>query len=160
MTSKLTATLLGLTLSTVATIAPALAASTPEPAVAPTPVADSTDAKVSAPETTDKIATDKKVSKSSADVCPCKRAASVLVGFVLGAPIAVARKSASETVSATRDLVGDTNNPLFIAPAGALSLPFGVFSGCLQGPIYSAINAWKNSDEPFSKGTFSLGSMN
>ena len=65
-----------------------------------------------------------------------------------------------ETVSGAKDLVGERDNWFFLAPAYVISFPFAAVSGVIQGPFWSAWNAWRNSeDEPFSKDTFSLGDM-
>lgn len=76
-------------------------------------------------------------------------------GVLFGTPIAIVRKSAVETVSATRDLVGETDNPFLLGAAGILGVPAGICSGVLQGPFVAAKNGWDN--KPFSKESFSLG---
>jgi hypothetical protein len=87
------------------------------------------------------------------------KAAAFTIGAIGGTPIAIVRVSARETVSATRDLVGETSNPLLLGAAGVLGVPAGVLSGALQGPVYGMKNSWDNLDEPFSKDAFSLGEI-
>ncbi len=88
------------------------------------------------------------------------RLAAFAAGVVVGIPVAIVRKSAQETVNATRDLVGDTSNPLFLGAAGTLGVPAGVLSGTFQGVFFGIKNAWTGSgDEPFGKDSFSLGDM-
>ena len=76
-------------------------------------------------------------------------------GLLVGTPVAIVRKSAEETVSATRDLVGETDNPFVLGAAGILGVPAGICSGVLQGPFVAATNGWENKS--FSKESFSLG---
>jgi hypothetical protein len=64
----------------------------------------------------------------------------------------------AETVSATKDLVGDTSNPFLLGTAGLLGLPAGILSGVLQSPVVAGYNAWKvSADQPFSAASFSMG---
>lgn len=76
-------------------------------------------------------------------------------GALFGTPIAIVRKTAEETVSATKDLVGESENPFLIGAAGILGVPAGICSGVLQGPFVATKNGWDN--KPFSKESFSLG---
>lgn len=88
------------------------------------------------------------------------RLVSFAAGVFVGIPVSIARKSVQETVNATRDLVGDTDNPLFLGAAGILGVPAGVLSGTFQGVFFGIKNAWTGSgDEPFGKDSFSLGDM-
>lgn len=101
----------------------------------------------------------KSESKATGEPLP-RRLAAFAAGVVIGTPIAIARKCVQQTVNATHDIVGDSTNPLFVLPAGALSLPYAVLGGTLEGVYTGAINAWVNSDDdPFGKDSFSLGEM-
>ena len=81
----------------------------------------------------------------------------VTCGTIVGTPVAMFRRSCSETVAATKDLTGETSNPILLGLAGTFGLPAGVLSGTLQGPFYAMYNSWTN--EPFGKDSFSLGDM-
>lgn len=84
--------------------------------------------------------------------------ASFVAGTVVGIPVSIFRKSKQETINATKDLVGDSDNKVLIGAAGTLGVPAGVISGTMQGVVYGIWNAWKGSaDEPFSEEAFSLG---
>lgn len=86
------------------------------------------------------------------------RLASFAVGTMVGIPVSMFRKSKEESINATKDLVGDTDNKFIIAPAGLLGVPAGVLSGTMQGIVFGIKNAWTGSgDEPFSRESFSLG---
>ncbi|MBI4532605.1 MAG: hypothetical protein HY711_01555 [Candidatus Melainabacteria bacterium] len=88
------------------------------------------------------------------------RLAAFVAGVVIGTPIAIVRKSYQQTITATRDIVGESTNPLFVLPAGALSLPYAVLGGTFEGAYTGLLNAWVNSaDDPFGKDSFSLGEM-
>jgi hypothetical protein len=84
-------------------------------------------------------------------------------GVVIGTPIAVVRHSYQDTVEGNRDLLGQSKNfftYLFFPLATTVSLPFGCFSGALEGAFYGPWNSAKYADEkPYSKESFSLGSM-
>jgi hypothetical protein len=89
-----------------------------------------------------------------------QRLASFTTGVIVGTPIAIFRKSVECTVSDTKELVGESRNPVFLVPAGIISLPWGVFSGGVEGLYTGVANSWVNSDDkPFSKDAFSLGEM-
>ncbi len=103
-------------------------------------------------------ATKKDSSSASGIGAVPSRLASFAVGTVVGIPIAMFRHSKEESVNATKDLVGDTDNKFIIAPAGLLGVPAGVLSGTMQGIVLGIKNAWTGSgDEPFSRESFSLG---
>lgn len=86
------------------------------------------------------------------------RMASFLVGTIVGTPVSFVRKTKQETVNATKDLVGDTDNKFLIGAAATLGVPAGIVSGAFQAPIYGIWNAWTGSaDEPFSEESMSLG---
>lgn len=89
-----------------------------------------------------------------------KNVPAFLAGVVVGTPIAFVRMSKREVVSATRELVGETENPLILAPASVLGVPAGIMSGGIYGLAHAIGNAWTNADDnPFSKDSFSLGDM-
>ena len=89
-----------------------------------------------------------------------QRLAAFVAGVMVGTPVAIVRKSIICTVSDTKELVGESRNPIFLVPAGMLAAPWGLFSGGAEG-IYAGIaDSWVNSSEnPFSKESFSLGKM-
>ena len=98
-------------------------------------------------------------SKTTGEPLP-RRLAAFGAGVVIGTPIAIVRKFAQQTVNATHDIVGDSTNPLFVLPAGTLSLPYSALGGTLEGVYTGALNAWVHSDDdPFGKDSFSLGEM-
>lgn len=81
------------------------------------------------------------------------------IGFVVGTPIAIGRCAYKQTRAGTRDLVGDSTNPLLVVPATMISLPFGIMGGPFEGVGSAAINSWKGSgNDPFGPESFSLGS--
>lgn len=88
-------------------------------------------------------------------------ATSFAVGAVFGTPIAMVRKARVETVNATKDLIGESKNPILVTLFGTgFGLPAGALSGALQGVVLGPYHSAKNSvDEPFSKDVFSLGEM-
>ena len=89
-----------------------------------------------------------------------KRLPAFLAGAIVGTPIAIVRLSKRETIAATKELSGETSNPLIVLPCASLGLPAGIISGCFQGVLYGPINGWKYSDDkPYSKESFSLGEM-
>jgi hypothetical protein len=85
------------------------------------------------------------------------RVASIAVGGICGIPIAFVRHTKNEIVIATKELVDNSSNPWLLAIASPLGFVGGVVSGGWQCLVWGPLNAWKNSDEPFSAGTFSLG---
>lgn len=91
------------------------------------------------------------------------RLASFAVCSVVGAPIAVVRRTGIEIVQGERDLIGDTDTwykkAMLVFP-GFISVPYGAISGGIGGAVYSLKNAWVGSgDEPFGKEAFSLGDI-
>ncbi|MBX9690482.1 MAG: hypothetical protein K2X27_27450 [Candidatus Obscuribacterales bacterium] len=81
-------------------------------------------------------------------------------GAVVGTPIAVVRKTASNTTEMSGELSGKSDNPLLRGGSALVILPFAVFKGGLEGLYMGTANSWKNSSEkPFSKDSFSLGDM-
>lgn len=107
-----------------------------------------------------KVSTAPSVSGSSGGTSLGVRLIAFSIGFLVGTPIAMARKTGDETISGLKDIVGESRNPLLVIPFGALSAVPGAISGIFQGPFYAAKNSWTNSDDaPFSKESFSLGDM-
>ncbi|MCB9470093.1 MAG: hypothetical protein H6677_17610 [Candidatus Obscuribacterales bacterium] len=97
-------------------------------------------------------------SNSSSSQLPL-RLLSFPIGFVVGTPIAIGRCAYKQTRAGTRDLVGDSTNPLLVVPATMISLPFGIMGGPFEGVGSAAINSWKGSGhDPFGPESFSLGS--
>jgi len=81
-------------------------------------------------------------------------------GWVIGTPIAVVRKTAQNTVDATKEASGNSDKKWKLAAASLVGLPVGIFTGSLEGTYWGFANSYKNSDEkPFGKDSFSLGEM-
>ncbi|MBI1270613.1 hypothetical protein GC174_09285 [bacterium] len=113
-------------------------------------------------ETDNKVAPDSKSraqgDRSSASQLPL-RLLSFTTGFVVGTPIAIGRCAYKQTRAGTKDLVGDSTNPLLVVPATIISLPFGVMGGPFEGVGSAAVNSWRGSgQDPFGPESFSLGS--
>lgn len=167
MRAFLGATLLSLTL-TISTASLAMAA-VGETSVTPpveasevesAPAKQSAPKAVKAPRTVKTAKTASSKSSSGGSAAVPARFASFVVGSVVGTPVAMVRKSKQEIVTATRDLVGDTNNKFLLGAGGFLGVPAGLISGFFEGPVYGVMDAWKGSaDEPFSAETFSMGDM-
>lgn len=85
--------------------------------------------------------------------------ASFCTGAVFGTPIAVARKTAQNSVKATKDASGNSDNKGKLAAASLIGLPVGIFTGSIEGVYWGLANSWTNSSKPFSKDAFSLGEM-
>lgn len=86
------------------------------------------------------------------------RLASTVVGSIVGVPVSIVRKTKSEVISATKELVDNSSNKWYLAAASPIGLCGGIVSGCFQGVVYGPYNAWKYStDQPFAAETFSLG---
>jgi hypothetical protein len=86
-----------------------------------------------------------------------KMAAGILVGTLVGTPIAAIRKSKSEDLEAMHYLAGDTEQKVVLVPAAAFWLPFAIITGVIESPVYGLMDSVKNYDKPFSKEQFSLG---
>ena len=87
------------------------------------------------------------------------RALSFILGAAVGIPVAIVKKTPGEVMTATKDLVGETDNPFILVPAGIVfGVPAGLLSGTLLGTFVGAKNALF-SDEPFSKESFSLDDL-
>lgn len=83
-----------------------------------------------------------------------------LAGVVVGTPIAIARMSKREIVTATKDLTGETDNKLLLGAGGVLGVPAGLMSGAIYGVYAGVADSWVNAnDNPYSKDSFSLGEM-
>jgi hypothetical protein len=93
----------------------------------------------------------------STAVTVATRVSSMTVASVVGVPIGMVRRSKAESVIATKELVGDTKHKWLYVAAAPLGFLGGVVSGVFQGIVYSPYNAYKYSDQPFSKEQFSLG---
>lgn len=83
---------------------------------------------------------------------------SFVAGTFVGIPVSMVRKTKQESINATKDLVGDSDNKLLIGAASILGVPAGVLSGTIQGVVYGPLNAYQGTkEEPFSPEAFSLG---
>lgn len=83
---------------------------------------------------------------------------SFVAGTFVGVPVSIFRKSKTESINATKDLIGDTDNKFLWGTAGILGVPAGILSGAIQGLVYGPLNAYRGTkDEPFSPEAFSLG---
>jgi hypothetical protein len=91
-----------------------------------------------------------------------KRAAATLAGFSVGTPVAVVRLIAhadGEQAEAV-PFIGESKKKPLIWISRALVVPTSFFSGTVQAPVYSAKNAWKESEENgFSKESFFFGDL-
>lgn len=86
-----------------------------------------------------------------------ERVASFAVGTVVGMPISIVRTQYKDVVDFTKDMVGDSQNPILWAVAVPLCFTSGIVNGLLEGIWNSPKNAWVYSTTPFSAETFSLG---
>ncbi len=85
------------------------------------------------------------------------RMASFTTGFILGTPVSIARAFGRQTRAGSKDLIGESKNPVLLATTYLFSLPFAFAGAPFEGVGMSAINSWSGSgDEPFGKETFSL----
>jgi hypothetical protein len=85
------------------------------------------------------------------------RGASTLVGTAFGWPISVCKTQYRDITGFTRDMVGDSKNPLLWTAAVLLCVPSGAVNGMMEGVAMAPVNAWNASkDAPFSAATFSL----
>lgn len=150
MNRTITAAFLGCML-TVAAVAPAFAESNDDTRPVPV-VADG----AAAPAKTG--ASTAKGGGGNAVTNGVTKAASFVTGMLIGTPVAFVRASKREYINATKDITGESSNPIFWGAASTLGLPAGVLSGALYGPFYGIRNSAKNAgDEPFSKDSMSLG---
>ena len=89
-----------------------------------------------------------------------KNVPAFIAGVVVGTPIALVRMSKREIVTATRELVGETDNPLILGAGGVLGVPAGLMGGALYGLYAGTADSWVNADDnPYSRDSFSLGDM-
>ncbi len=78
-------------------------------------------------------------------------------GVIVGAPAIFVRHSLQYTVSNTRELIGTHKNPLLVVPAGALSVPYALSSGLIEGTVFGVTNSFKHSgDKQISKVSLGL----
>lgn len=84
---------------------------------------------------------------------------SFAAGTAVGTPIAIGRKSMSNTKETCDNLAGD-GGMIKKGACSVVAVPVGVGKGTFQGVIIGPKNAWKNSSEkPFSKDVFSLADL-
>lgn len=91
-----------------------------------------------------------------------KRAAAVTTGFAIGTPIAVVRliAQANGEQKEAVPFIGESKKVPFVVISRGLVAPISFFTGTVQAPVYSAMNAWQESeDNPFSKESFFLGDL-
>lgn len=79
-------------------------------------------------------------------------------GVVVGTPIAIVRTSAKNSCKSTKDIGGE-GNAVKTGLAAIVGVPFGVFTGTLEGSYYGLSNATMHTDKPFCKEAFSLGEL-
>lgn len=85
------------------------------------------------------------------------RMASFTTGFILGTPVSIIRAFGRQTKAGSKDLIGESKNPVLIATTYLFSVPFAFAGAPFEGVGMSAINSWNGSgDEPFGKESFSL----
>jgi hypothetical protein len=87
-----------------------------------------------------------------------KRALGLVCGTVVGTPVCVVRKSIDEEAYAVNGMVSDTSKKKARMLAGFFWLPFAVFTGAVEAPVFAARNSLK-AEEPFSKEQFSLSDV-
>lgn len=83
---------------------------------------------------------------------------SFAAGTAVGTPIAIMRKSMSNT----KETYGNYSDGGFVKKSGGMVIApgVGVVKGSAQGIMIGPKNAWSNSSEhPFSKDVFSLGDL-
>lgn len=101
--------------------------------------------------------------KSGSKVDLGTRLASFTVCTIIGAPIALTRRTAIEMAQGNHDLIGDADTwwkKVGVVFPGFLCVPYGAVSGGASGTMYCLKNAWVNSGtEPFSKDAMSLGDI-
>lgn len=85
------------------------------------------------------------------------RMASFTTGFILGTPVSIVRAFGRQTKAGSKDLIGESKNPVLLATTYLFSLPFAFAGAPFEGVGMSAINSWNGSgEEPFGKEAFSL----
>jgi hypothetical protein len=73
-----------------------------------------------------------------------EKAACFTAGVVVKTPKAIVRNAKTETIGDTKELIGDSKNPILVGAASALSLPFGVTSGLCEGICSGIVHSWKH----------------
>lgn len=89
-----------------------------------------------------------------------KRVVATMAGFAIGMPIATLRMAYHEDGEQAKCLpwLSESEKPPLVFVSRVLFIPTAAFSGIFQAPVYSATNAWRESDEnPFSKESIFLG---
>lgn len=89
------------------------------------------------------------------------RTAKFALGFTVGLPFAVLRKTLRNTSDTTKKVTNDSDNNAVNIVTEALVLPFGAVVGSAEAIGWAASNSWKNreEDKPFNKEMFSLGEL-
>ena len=83
--------------------------------------------------------------------------ASFTTGFILGTPVSIVRAFGRQTKAGSKDLIGESKNPILLATTYLFSVPFAFAGAPFEGVGMSAINSWNGSgDEPFGKQAFSM----
>lgn len=85
------------------------------------------------------------------------RVASFTTGFILGTPVSIVRAFGRQAKAGSKDLIGESKNPILLATTYLFSVPFAFAGAPFEGVGMSAINSWNGSgDEPFGKQSFSM----
>src|SRR5580700_11056737 len=89
---------------------------------------------------------------------PAVSTASMTAGTVIGTPIAIVRRTASQYIGCVKEFKKDSNTYKFW---GVLySAPVAAVAGPIKGTICGAKNAFRYSiDKPFDKSAFSLSNL-
>jgi len=90
------------------------------------------------------------------------RTAAVIAGFAGGTPIAAVRLFAQADVEQGKSIpfLGESKHKPLVWAARMFVIPSAFFSGTVQAPVYSAMNAWRETeDENFSRESFFLGEL-
>jgi hypothetical protein len=122
-------------------------ATTEQLATEPTAAAKATpDQTISTPSTTStpKPSEDATATTPVHHRCLLGKTGKFTVGVITKTPFAIVRKSKEETVSDTKELIGDKTNHVLVGAAGALSLPFGITSGLFEGVSSTVVDSWKH----------------
>ncbi|MDX2107061.1 MAG: hypothetical protein SFY67_11725 [Candidatus Melainabacteria bacterium] len=130
-------------------------------------IADENPAKLKDPITAPEIKKRPDAAEDTKDLPPVKslhsdvklpvRVASFTTGFILGTPVSIVRAFGRQTKAGSKDLIGESKNPVLLATTYLFSVPFAFAGAPFEGVGMSAINSWNGSgDEPFGKESFSL----
>ena len=90
-----------------------------------------------------------------------QRTAGIVVGTLVGTPIALARCTKRELVAQTKlcyDL-GGVPKPIGYITAGAFGIPSGIMCGAWYGAADGVADSVVNSKEPFGKASLSLDKL-